>query len=123
MLVGLLAVLMLSFELHPSATAEQPYVLVFRRNLTDDVVILMCRNGTTFPAINVEVNTNIQFYLNLTEGVRMGPAILEERISPAVLIRSGTAAYFFIRRELNGFYSCGTNETQQSNVKPLICKS
>ena len=123
MLVGLLAVLMLSFELHSSATAEQPYILLFRRNSRDDVVFLMCRDSATFLDINVEVNTNIQFYLNLTVGVRIGPAILEERISPAVLTRSGTAAHFTISRELNGFYSCGTSETQQSNVQPLIGKS
>ena len=120
MLLGLLV--FFSLQLEPSAGQQPLYELLYERN-AGDMITFTCRNLSTTTiegVINIEVNTNVYFYLNFTQGDRIGPSNLEDKVSK--FNRSGETATFRISRQLNGFYSCGTSACQQSNALPLICK-
>lgn len=86
----------------------------------------MCRNDSSGSHIDVEANRNIDFYVNRTRGHRNAdqPIHLSEllRNMASRLERTGTAAYFVITPELEGYYSCGTSTTDSLEKPLLVCK-
>ena len=101
------------------------YELIFDRS--GDTITLKCRDIHSGEFQQVEFNESITFWVNRTEGVRIGEADLRERTDLYGNRITGVNFIFRIRPMLEGLYSCGIRQTNgggvfESDVKSLICK-